>query len=1529
MRRILTALLLLVSTLVIPLQMSPAQAAAGPPFAALVFSKTAGFRHTSIPAGVAAIRQLGQEQGFTVDVTEDSAAFTSANLARYQVVVFLSTTGDVLNATQQTAFEQYIKGGGGYAGVHAASDTEYDWPWYGNLVGAYFKQHPAPQQAAVKVEDPAHPSTAGLPARWTRTDEWYDFRTNPRAAVHVLTSMDETSYSGGTMGADHPSSWCQNYDGGRSWYTAFGHTDESFAEPNFLKMLLGGLQTAAGVVPADCSASLGSSFAKVTVDDNTSNPMMLDVAADGTVFYIDLSGDVKAVRPAGGVVTSGHLNVFNANESGLLGLALDPAFATNRWMYLYYSPQSPAVDRLSRFTVRPDLTLDMATEKVVLEVPVQRAECCHHGGGMVFDKATGDLWLANGDNTNPFASDGYTPIDERAGRSSWDAQGTSANSNDLRGKVLRIHPEPDGTYTIPTGNLFPPGTPKTRPEIYAMGLRNPFRIGIDPKTHKLLVGNYGPDAGQASATRGPENTVEWDILNGPGFYGWPYCVGNNKAYVDFDFATNTSKGAFNCAAPKNDSPNNTGLTDLPAAKAATVYYHYSADPAFPELGGGGAPHAGPAYRYDPALVSARKWPAYWDGKAVFGEWNQNRLYSFQLSADGSQLVDINPLLGAMSFKKPMDMKFGPDGALYVIEWGSGFGGNNADSGIYRIDYTKGDRAPVAQAKADRTNGPVPLTVQFSSAGSADPDGTPLTYAWDFDGNGSVDSTEANPARTYTTAGNFTAVLTVRDQSGATATANVPIVAGNNAPTVTINVPSNGGFFNFGDRVGFTVTVTDPEDGTINCANVKLQAFLGHDTHGHPLDQYTGCSGTVQTTLSSGHSDGDNVFYVLEASYTDRGGAGSSGPLTTRTQALLQPKHKQAEFFTATGRAPDGTGTGDPGVRVETTSDPQGGFHNITAIEDGDYWSHDPANLSAIERLTFRAASGSTGGTIEIRTGSVGGPLVGRATVTGTGGWQTYQNFSVTLTNPPTTSGPLYFVVRKPTGSTGNGALINVNWTDFVSRSVNGVTLSANPTSLSFGSRNTGTTSPPQAVTVTNTGTAAATLSGVTVTGDYARTTTCGATLAAGASCTVTVTFTPTATGTRTGTLTVASNDENGPLSVALSGSGVTSTTNLALGAAMTAGSSNGGYPPSNANDDNTATYWESANNAFPQWLQADLRSTQNIGSITLKLPPPAAWATRTQTLSVEGSTDGTTWTTLKPSAPYTFNPATGNTVTIPLTTTSTRYVRLNLTANTGWPAAQIAEFQIFPGGGDQPPTVNLTASPTSLSFAARTVGSTSPAQTVTITNTGTGSATLGTVATTGDFAQTKTCGTTLAAGASCTVNVTFTPTATGTRTGTLSVASNDPNGPLTVALSGTGTAVPVSNLAQGRPTTETSHVQTYASGNTVDGNSGTYWESANNAFPQSITVDLGSSVSVGRVVLKLPPATAWATRTQTLTVLGSTDGTTFTNVVGSAAYTFNPATGNTATITFPATSRRYLRLTITANTGWPAGQVSEFEVYAS
>jgi type 1 glutamine amidotransferase len=292
----------------------PGAAPGGESFDALVFSRTAGFRHDSIPAGVAAIRQLGDDHGFMVTATEDAGAFTAENLAQYDVVVFLSTTGDVLDAQQQSAFEDYIRDGGGYAGVHAASDTEYDWPWYGELVGAYFAGHPEPQDAVVEVTDRAHPSTAHLDRRWTRFDEWYSFGTNPRGDVHVLAALDETSYDPGEtgMGEDHPIAWCHDHDGGRSWYTGMGHTEQSYADPDFLDHLLGGLRTAAGVVDADCRPGAALAAPDVVVDGRAgSRGWWREAVRLGGIEAGRVYSDSRAVVPiaGGGDRTSGVAGV--------------------------------------------------------------------------------------------------------------------------------------------------------------------------------------------------------------------------------------------------------------------------------------------------------------------------------------------------------------------------------------------------------------------------------------------------------------------------------------------------------------------------------------------------------------------------------------------------------------------------------------------------------------------------------------------------------------------------------------------------------------------------------------------------------------------------------------------------------------------------------------------------------------------------------------------------------------------------------------------------------------------------------------------------------------------------------------------------------------------------------------------------------------------------------------------------------------------------------------------------------------------
>ncbi|MBL0747088.1 ThuA domain-containing protein [Nocardioides baculatus] len=1028
-------------------------AAAGEQFDALLFNKTAAFPHTNIPVATAAIQQLGADNNFNVTVTADSTAFTDANLEQYEVVIFLSTTGDVLNETQQGAFERYIQAGGGYAGIHAASDTEYDWPWYGNLVGAYFNNHPnGTPTATVKVEDPAHPSTAGLPKRWERTDEWYNFRTNPATArnkIHILASLDETTYAPGTgaMGVEHPIAWCQDYDGGRSWYTGMGHTDASFADANFLKHILGGIETAAGVVPSDCKATLQPSFEKVALDENTTNPMELAIADDGRVFYIDRAGAVKIILPSNGsVVTAGTVPVYTGQEFGLLGIALDPDFATNNHVFLYYAPQGTAsIDRISRFTMNGN-TLDLSSAVTILDVPVQRNECCHAGGSMEFDH-DGNLYLATGDNTNPFDSNGFNPIDERPGREAWDAQRTSANTNDLNGKVLKIKPSAGGGYTIPAGNLFDEAADtqqKTRPEIYAMGFRNPFRIGLDEQNNKLLVADYGPDSGSTSATRGPNGRVEWNILNQPGNYGWPYCVGANTPYNDYNFASGTAGATFNCAAPVNDSPNNTGLTNLPPAKAAVIWQSNNASiTGTPEIGASGAPMTSGTYDYDPDLVSDRKWPAYFDEKAIWADWNNSRLFTVQMNDGGTNYTDINRFLPNLQMRRPHALQFGPDGALYMIEWGSGFDGNNADSGVYRIDYVEGERSPTARATTDKTSGAAPLTVNFDGTGSFDGDtgsNVGLTYAWDFTSDGTVDATSPTASFTYNAAGNYTARLTVTAANGKTGTTNIDIVAGNSAPVVDLQLPLNGGFFEFGDTIKYKVVVTDAEDGTIDCSKVIVQPGLGHDQHSHGYEQYTGCEGSFVLPGDAGHS-GANVFGTVTATYKD-GGNGAAGSLTGIDGAVLHTKKKEAEFYDQTGRTGSNT-AGTAGVATQTTTDTNGGL-NVTGVETGDWFRWDVMNLTNITGVTMRAASTTTGATFEVRQGSPTGTAIGTLTVPNTGGAQTWQNVSTTFTGATTTSVPLYFV------ATTGGA--NVNWVEFAGR---GVTDNTPPTVSISASKLTG------------------------------------------------------------------------------------------------------------------------------------------------------------------------------------------------------------------------------------------------------------------------------------------------------------------------------------------------------------------------------------------------------------------------------------------------------------------------------------------
>ncbi|MGW4203342.1 ThuA domain-containing protein [Streptomyces sp. NPDC004726] len=777
-------------------------------------------------------------------------------------------------------------------------------------------------------------------------------------------------------------------------------------------------------------APSAESFQQVTLAKGaaeTGEPMSMEILPDRSVLHTSRNGELRMTDFAGNTRVVGKIPVYSHDEEGLQGIGLDPKFSENRFVYLYYAPpmDTPAgdapnegtaeqfakfdgVNRLSRFVLKADGTLDNASEKKILDVPATRGICCHVGGDIDFD-AQGNLYLSTGDDSNPFASDGYTPIDDRPGRNpAYDARRTSGNTNDLRGKLLRIKVNPDASYSIPEGNLFAPGTAKTRPEIYAMGFRNPFRFSVDQKTGTAYVGDYGPDAGAADPKRGPAGAVGFVKVDKPGNFGWPLCNTFKVPYVDYDFATKTSGAAFDCDAPKNESPHNTGLVDLPPAQKAWIPYDGG---SVPEFGNGGeSPMGGPVYRYDANNPSPVKFPEAYDGDYFAGEFGRRWIKRIEQNADGS-VAKINPF--PWTGTQVMDMKFGPDGALYVLDYGTAWFGGNEHSALYRIENSTGGRSPSAEAKADKTSGKGPLRVNFSSEGSTDPDGDALTYAWDFGDGGK--STEANPSYRYKKNGTYTATVTVKDPTGRTAAASVQIVVGNTAPKVTLELPADGALFNFGDEVPFKVKVTDPEDqdaGEIDCTKVTVSYLLGHDSHAHKLTDAKGCSGTIKTSGEGGHDPNANIYGVFVAEYTDNGGGGQA-PLTTNDQVQLQPRHRQAEHFSA-----------QSGIRTYDKPAANGG-KTVGDIDNDDWISFKPYNLAGSTKLTARISSGGAGGFLEVRTGSPTGKILGSGPVPVTGSWETFQDIDIPLRAVPKKTTELFLVFKG-----GAGALFDLDDFEF-------------------------------------------------------------------------------------------------------------------------------------------------------------------------------------------------------------------------------------------------------------------------------------------------------------------------------------------------------------------------------------------------------------------------------------------------------------------------------------------------------------------
>ncbi|MDP9042283.1 MAG: PQQ-dependent sugar dehydrogenase, partial [Bacteroidota bacterium] len=632
-----------------------------------------------------------------------------------------------------------------------------------------------------------------------------------------------------------------------AWYTAMGHTEASYTDTLFLSHLLAGIKYAInGNKQLDYSKAKTqrvpeeNRFTKTTLVQGVFyEPTEMTVLPNSDVLVVQRRGefllykhDSKTVKQVGflKVYFKAVTTKFNTEE-GLLGVQADPDFVNNHFIYTYYSPADTAVDRLSRFTLLND-SLIPSSEKIILEIPEQREICCHTGGSIAFGKDH-DLFLSTGDNSTPFDEPGsqpynlhsFSPLDDRPGFSQYDSRRSAGNTNDLRGKIIRIKIQPDGTYEIPENNLFPKGTGKTRPEIYVMGDRNPYRITVDKANEFLYWGEVGPDANNDSLeTRGSKGYDEINQARKAGNFGWPYFVGNNYPYHEYNYSTGTYGPAFNPLKPVNNSRNNTGLTELPPAQPAFIWYPYGESKDFPQVGTGGrTAMAGPVY-YTDGYPEQTRYPDYFNGKLYIYEWIRGWIKVVTMLPNGD-FDKMEPFMQHTRFNAPIDMETGPDGRIYILEYGNGWYEKNPDAGLSVIDFNSGNRAPeIKSVQVSKTTGLLPFSGTVK-ADVTDPENDSVTYLWNF-GNGVIKQTALPQADfTYTIPGDYKISVDVKDDKGAISKSNpVLVYAGNEKPSVAIFIKGNKRFYLPGQPVRYSVSVNLNKPGdSVDPASMYISA----------------------------------------------------------------------------------------------------------------------------------------------------------------------------------------------------------------------------------------------------------------------------------------------------------------------------------------------------------------------------------------------------------------------------------------------------------------------------------------------------------------------------------------------------------------------------------------------------------------------------------------------------------------------------------------------------------------------------------
>ena len=833
----------------------------------LVFHGPAKRQDDAVNRATRTVRQLGQNNGFTVEESIDPGIFAGGNLNRFRGVVFLANEGAALNGPQRRGLRAYVRAGGGFLGIHDAAKAQPNWKWFTGLVGARPATSPfKPQKATVDVLDRQHPATRELPLTFEHTGRWPNWTQNPSGKVHTVAQVEESTYQPGSAanGPFHPVSWCHDYQGGRSFYTGMGATAAAYDGDQFRKHLLGAIQWTSGMVRGDCQATIASNYKveKLTAQnkegelDQIGEPHGLTVAPTGDVFYVGKaacasgpivewdnpdvglgcgtihrydpdSGDVNLLTTLDVMGNRGSGDELVKNEEGLLGIVADPDFSENNWLYVYWMPHE-SIDRekrigqrtISRFTYDAENdTIDKGSRKDLLQWPAQIHSCCHAGGGMAFDD-DGNLYVGSGDNNSSGGSDGYSGnnwTQDYKGISFQDARRTSGNTNSLNGKIIRIHPEDDGSYTIPAGNLFTGdegGGDKARPEIYVMGVRNISRLQIDSETDWLTAAWVGPDATEPSPVWGPAKYETATIITSAGNQGWPYCMGNRQPYrnrsnEDASKPTNW----YDCDNLKNTSPRNTGLEDIPDARTNSIWYSpQGGGPVYPERndgsgiptyelgdetftepylkGGGQAVMSGPTFHE--ATVdedSDISWPSYWEDKWLIGDQsNDNNRIAVTMNpatvheqgppAFAEDLRNIIPKgTGDNQLMSWMDAKFGKDGALYLLDYGGGFFSLDDRQKLIRISYQGGPATPApgssgltpgappaddARVDATPTSQGTPTRIKFAGQQAGG-----VSWEWDF-GDGTT-SKAMSPTHTFTKGGTFDVTLEVTYADGDTAT----------------------------------------------------------------------------------------------------------------------------------------------------------------------------------------------------------------------------------------------------------------------------------------------------------------------------------------------------------------------------------------------------------------------------------------------------------------------------------------------------------------------------------------------------------------------------------------------------------------------------------------------------------------------------------------------------------------------------------------------------------------------------------------